>query len=75
MDPMEKTRVWAQETQAIYSEKSPLRPPTNDEPTVASKESRDVLTRMSSGYASEEVNQVAGAKPGKKVASGRIKTR
>ncbi|KAM7540518.1 hypothetical protein Aperf_G00000034741 [Anoplocephala perfoliata] len=68
MDPMEKTRVWAQETQAILSQKN-LRSPINADSTVASKESRDILTRMSSGYASEEVNQVASAKQGEEVAS------
>ncbi|EUB63839.1 hypothetical protein EGR_01462 [Echinococcus granulosus] len=63
MDSPEKTRSWTRETQGPFSQKNLFRTSTNNVTTVISKENREALTRMSSGYASEDVNQVAGTKP------------
>ncbi|KAL5962606.1 hypothetical protein TSMEX_009636 [Taenia solium] len=54
MDSLEKARSWTQET---------LRNSANNVTAVTSRENREALTRMSSGYASEDVNQVTTTKP------------
>ncbi|VDL19044.1 unnamed protein product [Hymenolepis diminuta] len=61
LDPLEKTKMWAKETQAMFSRKSPLRESMHAESTVT--------TRMSSGYVSEEVNPSACANRNKEVTS------
>ncbi|VDM33512.1 unnamed protein product [Hydatigera taeniaeformis] len=58
MDSLEKTRSWAQQTQGLFSQKNLSQNSANNPTAVTSKESREALTRMSSGYASEDVNQV-----------------
>lgn len=63
MDSFEKTGSLTQEA---------LRNSANNVTTVASKENREALTRMSSGYASEDVNQVATTKPQTEVVSSML---
>lgn len=64
LDPLEKTKMWAKETQAMLSRKNPLQESMHAESTVT--------TRMSSGYVSEEVNPSACANRNKGVTSGKF---
>nr|CDS32268.1 Armadillo type fold [Hymenolepis microstoma] len=66
LDSFEKTRAWSKETQAIFPRKSPLRSSMNVESTIT--------TRMSSGYASEEVNPISSANCDKEITSELLQT-
>ncbi|KAL5111958.1 TOG array regulator of axonemal microtubule protein 1 [Taenia crassiceps] len=62
MGSLEKTRSWIQEA---------LQNSANNVTEVASKENREAITRLSSGYASEDVNQVATTKTQSEVVAKR----
>ncbi|VDO04193.1 unnamed protein product [Rodentolepis nana] len=63
---LEKTRTWSKENQAIFPRKNPLRLSMNVESTVT--------TRMSSGYASEEVNPISSANYDTEITSELLQT-
>uniref|UniRef100_A0A5K3FJM5 TOG domain-containing protein n=2 Tax=Mesocestoides corti TaxID=53468 RepID=A0A5K3FJM5_MESCO len=68
---LEKTQAWAQKSQALFTQTNVHQNYAGDVTEIVTKESRETSTRMSSGYASEDVNQAVSVLPHDEVITGK----